>query len=430
MAALTLAASALACCTSETDVPDVPGGYEDPGVMLRINVAVGSTGAASRADNGNDGYESPADEKEKVKTLRVIIVSPDGKSVEHNRMVNMTANSDGTLEPVNDNLIFRVSSNKELHVWLLANEASLTAPAGVNIANVSDWLNSIHPAVYENFTYGDFSCENFNLMMQDWTVTGYGQKYDNGDYVDVSAFDGQYKPMSEMFAIKTLPPLDEEIKDDNTANGSGQIATRTQDANMFITRAVSKVTFRFDLSEFEGSGFDVAGIRLNGLNSDEYVFPRNASYSPAKYIDGKINDTDANGKPIIERYITAFDAPESRNVINLMPDIELVNMVKVSNKVIRGPYYFPESLSDKESDAYTVQLCLKDSDNPADQGLWLDAKPLGAGDGGNILVSGNHQAIARNTHLYIDIKFKEKDIFYTAIEAPYNSVELKPSFGL
>ncbi len=41
-----------------------------------------------------------------------------------------------------------------------------------------------------------------------------------------------------------------------------------------------------------------------------------------------------------------------------------------------------------------------------------------------------HQAISRNTHLYIDIKFTPTGITWQAIEAPYNTVTLDPIFGL
>ena len=78
--------------------------------------------------------------------------------------------------------------------------------------------------------------------------------------------------------------------------------------------------------------------------------------------------------------------------------------------IVRGPIYFPESLSAKDTKAYEVEVQL-------DGGDWLTAKPLTTNileftDKGGV----KHQAISRNTHLYIDIKFTPTGITWQAIE--------------
>lgn len=420
LAALALLAPALAGCSSaEVVVPDVPEEDDDPGVTLRLSVAVASRGNVSRADIGNEGYEPAATELEQVKTLRVLITGQSG-ILDHNRMVTMTTKPDGKLEPVNDNLNFKVGSNEHIRIWLLANEATLPMPEGVTVpgnpaATVSDWLNALYRGT------------DIDEALLAWTVTPYSDVTDDG-IATVSAFDGKYNPMSEMFEILTLPKL-ADLGDGELPGGSEQLVTRKQDVSVFITRAVSKVTYRFDFSQFQGSGLSVTDVRLNGLSRDEYVFPNDAVYAPAKYkADGTVNEIkNADGKVIPDRYITSFASPQPGAVVNLQPAMTPVEMVRAADKVIRGPYYFAESLSDLAENAYTVLVCLKNPDDENDAGTWLEAKPLVD----NILAVDGKEAIARNTHLYIDIRFRDiNDITYTAIEAPYNSVLLEPTFGL
>ena len=138
-AALTLAAMALASCSSEA--PSPAASEETRGdVTLRLKVSTADSAAPSRTDLGDlgdqDGYEAPDGDFEKVATLRVIILH-DSREVEGNRMVA----TDDKGNPINDNLEFKVSSNELKWVYLIANEASLPLPEGVTgYSTVSEWL--------------------------------------------------------------------------------------------------------------------------------------------------------------------------------------------------------------------------------------------------------------------------------------------------
>ncbi len=210
-----------------------------------------------------------------------------------------------------------------------------------------------------------------------------------------------------------------------------------QEARLFLTRAAAKATFRFDFSNYPDnvSGVQVTAVRLNGLSQMEYVFPNTTVYSPGKYVGGNEDKGEVNSVPDNERYITSFASPEVNSIMDFLFDGDAgfapVDMKKPAGAsetdkklIVRGPIYFPESLSAKDTKAYEVEVQL-------DGGDWLTAKPLTTNileftDKGGV----KHQAISRNTHLYIDIKFTPTGITWQAIEAPYNTVTLDPIFGL
>ncbi len=425
-AALTLAAMALAACSSEA--PSPAASEETRGdVTLRLKVSTADSAAPSRTDLGDlgdqDGYEAPDGDFEKVATLRVIILH-DSREVEGNRMVA----TDDKGNPINDNLEFKVSSNELKWVYLIANEASLPLPEGVTgYSTVSEWLY--------HFTKG---AELPLDVMRNWTA-GYTPTQLNSQNVTASIFgDQRHLPLTEVFRLQSVKLPHPDYSGDGSGDQGSESGTTgnislTQEANLFLTRAAAKATFRFDFSNYPDnvSGVQVTAVRLKGLSQREFVFPNTTVYSPGKYTaegEGYINNVVENN----ERYITSFVSPAENSTVDFLLNFtDPVDMKKPAGAsetdkklIVRGPIYFPESLSDKNAEAYTVQVQL-------DGVNWLTAKPLTTNileftDKGGVM----HQAISRNTHLYIDIKFTPTEITWQAIEAPYNTVTLDPIFGL
>ena len=425
LAALTLAALALAACSSEAPSPAPDETKGD--VTLRLKVAMGLDGdAGSRADlSDQDGYEDPAGDFEKVGTLRVIILRPDGKTVEANRMVRM----DAQLMPIDDNLDFHVEANELKYVYLIANESALTLPEGISgYRTTGEWLDT--------FTKGK-DYDDITTVLAGWTA-GFDAITETQKSLFVA--QGARLPLTEMFRVQTIKSLndtgDKQHPEGAAPPSDGQIVIQVQEARLFLTRAAAKATFRFDFSDYPDnvSGVNVTAVRLNGLSQREFVFPNNTVYSPGKYTsqgEGYINVLE---NP--DRYITSFASPSSNATVDFLFDNDAgfasVEMKKpegvtATDKklVVRGPIYFAESLSDQATGAYTVQVLLSDPTNP-ENNHWFEAKPLND----NILEFDGHQAISRNTHLYIDIKFTPAGITWQAIEAPYNTVTLDPVFGL
>lgn len=420
LAALTLAAVALAACSSEAPSPAPDETKGD--VTLRLKVAL--SGASSRAGEP-DGYEPGTEGFESVGTLRVIILRPDGKTVEANRMVRM----DTELRPVDDNLDFHVEANELKYVYLIANEAALPLPGGITgYLRTGEWLDT--------FTKGK-DYDGITTVLAGWTA---GFDAITETQKSLFAEPGNRLPLTEMFRVQTIKSLndtgDQQHPEGAAPPSDGQIVIQVQEARLFLTRAAAKATFRFDFSDYPEnvSGVNVTAVRLNGLSQREYVFPNNTVYSPGKYVDNKEGEINNVDNP--DRYITSFASPSSNATVDFLFDINAgfapVEMKKpegvtATDKklIVRGPIYFAESLSDQPAGAYTVQVQLSDPTNP-ENNHWFEAKPLND----NILEFDGHQAIARNTHLYIDIHFTPAGITWQAIEAPYNTVTLDPVFGL
>lgn len=432
-AALTLAAMALAACSSEADAPSAPSEETRGDVTLRLKVSTADSAPPSRTDLGDkDGYEGPEGEFESIATLRVIILHDSPRKVEGNRMVA----TDDKGNPINDNLEFKVSSNELKWVYLIANEASLPLPANVTeFSTVSEWL--------DHFTSG---VELPLDVMQNWTA-GYTSEQLHSQNVTASIFgDQRHLPLTEVFRLQSvkLPHPDysgDGSGDQGTESGTTGNISLTQEANLFLTRAAAKATFRFDFSNYPDnvSGVQVTAVRLKGLSQREFVFPNSTIYSPGKYTaegEGYINVVENN-----ERYITYFESPSENSTVDFLfnedagfEPVEMKKPAGVSETdkklIVRGPIYFPESLSPNATDAYKVEVLLSDPTNP-ENSYWSEAKPLATNileftDKGGV----KHQAISRNTHLYIDIKFTPTGIKWEAIEAPYNTVTLDPIFGL
>lgn len=423
-AALTLAAMALAACSSEAPSPASEETRGD--VTLRLKVSTADSAAPSRTDLGDqDGYEDPEGDFEKVATLRVIILHDSPRKVECNRMVA----TDDKGNPINDNLEFKVSSNELKWVYLIANEASLPLPANVTeFSTVSEWL--------DHFTSG----VELPLDVQNWTA-GYTATQLNSQNVTASIFgDQRHLPLTEVFRLQSVKLPHPDYSGDGSGDQGSESGTTgnislTQEANLFLTRAAAKATFRFDFSNYPDnvSGVQVTAVRLKGLSQREYVFPNNTFYSPGKYTsagEGHINVVENN-----ERYITSFASPAENSIVDFLfnkdAGFDPVDMKKPAGAsetdkklIARGPIYFPESLSEQANGAYTVEVQLSDPTNP-ENNHWFEAKPLND----NILEFDGHQAIARNTHLYIDIKFTPAGITCVTEVLPYLGVNLNPGFG-
>lgn len=422
LAALSLAVLALAACSSEA--PSPASGETKGDVTLRLKVAL--SGASSRAGEPDD-YEPGSEGFESVGTLRVIILRPDGKTVEANRMVRM----DAELRPVDDNLEFHVEANELKYVYLIANESALTLPEGISgYRTTGEWLDT--------FTKGK-AFEGITTVFADWTA-GFADGGENSQSLFAKA--GNRLPMTEMFRVQTIKSLNDTGDQQQTEGAAppsdGQIVIQVQEAKLFLTRAAAKATFRFDFSDYPDnvSGLQVTAVRLNGLSQREYVFPNSTVYSPGKYVDNDESKGEVNTGTTDERYITSFASPSPNATVNFLFDSNVgfapVEMKKPTGAsgtdrklIVRGPIYFAESLSDQATGAYTVEVQLSDPTNP-ENSHWFEAKPLND----NILEFGGHQAISRNTHLYIDIRFTPAGITWQAIEAPYNTVTLDPIFGL
>lgn len=457
LAVMALIAMTFGACSSDPGEEIIPG--EDDGVInLHLNVELG-LGSASRAGNEPDGFEGPDGVDEEIESIRVIILrssSQQGFSYEVDAARLVATNAQGV--PLNDNLNFKVRGNEMKTIVLIANENSLPSP-DPKFATARDFLDQFL------IKGADISTEDWSKI-RDWTVGMPG----NNPTATQSLFSNyransvskSHIPLTEMFQVQTI--------NTTPTTASGDAMTRdeeTQEVTLFLTRCAAKATFEFKVDKdntnpYQGSGMTVTAIRFWGFNWDSYVFPRDAVYTPAKYTnegpgypnfignvapDGTVRDAS---QTLMNRYLTSF-ATILLTAGGATFDYTFDQPVEIKSYIgqtppTRGPIYFSESkkqVADGQSLAaddankaevgsgasrypsnYTLQLRL-------DTGEWLSARPIRT----NILqITENGKtfdAIARNTHLKIVITFGQGgEIYWEAIEAPYNSVVLEPVFGL
>lgn len=396
-----------AACVSEDGVPEVVPASK---MTLRMKIQMGLEEGtpATRADKGNpDKYDPASGDFEEISTLRVIILHDTDREVEATRLV-ATA-KDGT--PVNDNLEFRVASNEKKTIVLIANEESLTPPTGASDLSSTQYLDRLAKT-------GNKITDSQWAQLTEWVVA-MPDATAPGTYTrSIFSTTGHTPrlPLTEIWEVETMSEVARLDKTDEV-----------KEVTLFMTRAAAKASFLFDIdpspdNPYAGSGSKVTGIRLYGVGQYETVFPKDAIYSPEKYIGGV--GGNVNVVKDRERYIKSFTSAATGTPGTFQIDLS-ENPVEIKSYAgqdipILGPIYFTEYKFSDQTEKFTVAVELDGNGN------WLEAQPLI----NNILQIGGCDAIARNTHLQIRIRFGVNTITWEAIEAPYNTVTLDPVFGI
>lgn len=343
-------------------------------VKLVIQVYAGDPdNPASRADDEvgppNGGY-LPGTTYEKMHSLRVIIVRPDG-TVEHNEHLWRSIPEQG----VSDfpNIRFNVIGGETKKVYLFANEASMfTAPGSQTPFNFDAYPTG------SKFSAADIA----DVVLRANPAE---------PLIDNTGASKSYVPMSEVFDVYVDAPTDEEEMPE----------TRAQ---LFITRATVKFSFYFSTAETPNQTYSVDEIEISSLADTEYLLPRNASYTPAKSQLGRY-----------DRYIYAYDVPAAATnspIVFKPRGIEFSPSTKIGEVQSYEPalYYFESKLGDNSN----FNLRLRLSDNTEYTGSYpLDELPI----------------LPRNTWVKVNVTFASTDIHFTVDVLPYTSVPLNPDFG-
>lgn len=407
-APLLLAAS----CITEGEHPDI-NEVPDSGDMLtmRLKLDMGLEGREISYEE-DPTFEPPTEGYEDVKTLRVIILHGNDNTVEAARIVDLDKN----LRPVNGNLEFKVRAQDKKTIILIANELSLPSPDPDKFETASDYLTQFMTRPNATVKISESQME----QLMEWKAAMPGTLPDATAGIFSDSKYGKHLPLTEIFKVETIalePNVDREDV--------------MQDVTLFMPYAAAKATFYFTADDgYKDLGSKVTGIRLLGINWSEYVFPKETTYSPAKYTDkgeGYVSTENS------ERYITDFaavDLPAGREGMGsytyTLEEPVVIQAYTDNNMPMRGPIYFPESINkfettDEQSiiNNFRVQVKL--------EGLeWFDAQPLTE----NILHVDGFDAIARNTHLQIHINFGLKKITAEVTLVPYVGVNLDPNFGV
>lgn len=431
------------------DAPDSPANGEATEVTLSLNVAVADNGATptratvpADSDNPQDGdFQEPANNAEKINTLRVIIVAADG-TVEHNRVVNCDRNGN----PVNDNLRFLVRTETQdgsgnypkKDIYLFANELAANAAIYESlkslVSNDPDNLNP-DPTLHGGMPFDLIRPgRRFPADLVDGIVYGReaGQPLiavtadKNDGVVTIPAKADQYIPMSEHFRLEVSP----KTAKPTTESGSN-LSRLEQTANLFVTRAATKFTFRAKLGPAfpAGYGMRVTSITVSQIADREYLLPHSTDYSTPKY-----EAIEANPFPeglTITKYAVPDNAGNSGYTFTLPAEGLVAAAYAATAPAKYSPLeYLPETgilISGAFTVTVTADLIAADgSISPIQENKTFGPETLTG-----MQQFDSRYGMPRNTHVYVDLEFRNySELNATVTLVPYIGVWLNPGFGI
>ncbi len=101
------------------------------GSMVNLDINVSLSDVSVPATKGVDGYEGAASKEEKIQTLRIIVVHPNG-IVEHNRLLSLSQAAE-----VYKSATFKVAGKETKQIYLFVNEGLTTKKNVVPESSVS-----------------------------------------------------------------------------------------------------------------------------------------------------------------------------------------------------------------------------------------------------------------------------------------------------
>ncbi len=406
MAAVALGLGVMATACSSGDEPGRPADDEST-VTLKLNIAAVDpvAGEGSRATE----FEQEASIREMIRTLRIIIVHDDPadasrKKVEFNQFWDLAGEAGA-----DDKTQIAATASKEINVY---------AGAGDGDSDLKDiYVIANEHGLYSGYSRDAASTADRVLGSIDLSNAVYGSgAYLSGDdleRLEQLTFDFNHAadvkgliPMSEHHQVTVRHPrIDEQ----------GNLVDRDQSVNIFLTRALVKVTVK--VTNKTSRPLELTGYRLTNMSPKSYLFPFETVYSPAK----ELCQSEAAVAP---REITAYSTPSQtpgtfeRKFSVLSPsatpadrqDPYAMDPIAAGDSRTLPAVYMPES---KAGAGFAVNLSLFGAYQVSDKTL----------DG----LSGS---LPRNTHLYIEATVSDMEVKYEVWVHPYREVELKPGFGL
>ena len=322
-------------------------------------------------------FEAPANDYEKVHTLRVIIVRPDG-TVEHNRFLSYDTPIERTSQT------FKVIGMEKKKIYLFANE----------LTDSKEWNG------YGYYDYSEIKKgEKFPAAEMDSLKLMSTRMDDNVLFDNTGDF-------------KIWIPINEQYEYELTSDQPGTPENPSETFSCFITRAAVKFSFEIAQSDGGSEGYEVTEITVNNGGFQEYLLPCNTIYNPGKYIVS----TDPLGGRMIESFSLPLGAvAEGMRYVFHPTGFGVGSVNDISRSSNYSPaYYFAESKP--WGDGYTVKLKVKWDGDSKEQILGPAKLP-------------NLPSCPRNTH--VRIRFSFKDILESKVDVlPYTGVYLDPGFGI
>lgn len=380
-------------------------------VYLDINVALRDAPVSGRSVSGR-ADEDPSYDKvtdaEKMQTLRVILVRPDGR-VEHNVYLDLKN------APVSDRygkIRLKVQGNEEKTIYLLGNETSVS----VELPAVEGETSRVFQS------WGDFKPGDKFLTREQ--MAGLVLSFDN-----VGTFNDTYPlPMSE---CHTVMLTDEGLEPDDEGQGQAgeegeKVVLKKKEITLKITRAAAK--FTYEITNKSSRDYWLSGIRIEKSASHEYLLPNGMKYDDA------------------ENEVTDFQVPASAGYASFNQSYGGKNEkleAKSTAPVELSSFYLLEGKYENADDVYSANMDGKNYKTSYKTAITLDTKDnsgidLGGNAGsipsGSFTLEGffpNLSTLPRNTHVVVKITIGDADDISWQVDLrPYSEVILEPGFGI
>ena len=291
--------SLMICCWSCASESDEPGGNDGMTILsIRINLANAISPSAEmpglRAGEEYDSDKLPANELEKMHTVRIIIINSSGM-VEHNSLWDLTASPDIVATGAD----FPVSSNDTKQIILVANEAQATV-------TLSDGEAIAARDYFRRFRASVGSLVNLDELRSLTHATT-----DNNS--DATFGDCIHGPLA-MSAIHQYHIGNAEL----------------YSATFLIHRAAVKYTYR--ITNLDSQSHSVNYIKVNNIASRQFFFP------DADFADGAQNS------------VTRYRTPAGAGSKELTLPVNRIIMPGETAEL--GPFYFPEGTETGDQNPY------------------------------------------------------------------------------
>lgn len=316
-------------CSS--DAPEAPGQEPwDGDLRLMIRVSLGEPGStSSRALPEQDGFELPTLATEKLQSLRVIIVNNNPASRDYNLIVHNRYEYIGN-DGVNLKTMgtFPVEFSTHYRVYLIGNEAGIRGIDGIRELLSADLrAGQLYP----------------NDLLEKLIMT-------SGDAVapiinnrGVAAGEALPVPVNEVYEFTTMPrPV--------TVTSESDI---TEERSFFITRALSKFSFRF----FRTADYNPAdnhptikSIKITGLSPLGYFLPNTTVYDPRKELE---STNQYQGRNITEFRMPKYTPGEYVFTLDHPVDPATIGS---NGEIFTPQVYFPESKGGLSTDRFQCSI--------------------------------------------------------------------------
>ena len=350
----------------DKSVTDAPADEKDVWVDLNIGIALSDSAVPERSSRA-DVHEGPADEAEKMQTLRIVVVDKDG-NVEANRFLYA-----GAVDKYGEEH-FRVRANETKQVYVFVNETN----ARVNVYKVDGAAEAI-PDFHKYL--GDIAV---GKPFPREEIAGLEVRLHDGVGSELDAAGGGYEDAAGGLPMSTCETV--EVGDTDLSH------------KIYLHRAAVK--FTFNIKNQRGRERALTGLHIDKMSRREYYLPRVTRYDADKDIVDfavpNVGNNDYYG------FAKSFDDGGLA-----LPDGETVTTSPVY--LLEGKYE-PEK-TDADAKNYSMSISVNGADTGYEYLTNLDRLP-------------------RNTHVVVNIGFGVSDVTWTVDLRPYGEVKLDPDFGL